>query len=52
MVYIKTLMPNRFTGIFFNDSLAPPSKIAFYEAVDGTAYGLNEWAKVSKIKTL
>ena len=49
-VYIKTLMPNRFTNIFSNDSSAPPSKCAFTGSVDGTAYGLNEWAAVSKIK--
>ena len=49
-VYIKTLMPNRFTDNFSNDSSAPPSKCAFSGSVDGFAYGLNEWATVSKTK--
>ena len=49
-VYIKTLMPNRFTDIFSNDSSASPSKCIFSGSVDGTAYGLNEWATVSKTK--
>ena len=52
MVCIKTLMPNRFLDIFSNDLSAPPSRSAFAGAVDGTAYGLNEWDIVSKIKIL
>ena len=50
MVYIKTMMPNGFLDIFSNDFSAPPSRSAFAGAVDVTAYGLNEWAIVSKIK--
>ena len=47
-VYIKNIMTNRFTDIFSNDSSVPTSKSAFAGEVDGTAYGLNEWAKFSK----
>ena len=43
-------MPNKFTNLVPNDSSASPSKSAFSGAVDGTSYGLNEWATVSKIK--
>ena len=50
LVYIKTLMPNKFTDIFSNDSSASPSKCNFAGSVDGTEYGLNEWATVSKTK--
>ena len=44
------MMPNRFINIFSNDSSAPPSKSAIAGEVDGTTYGLNEWATVSKTK--
>ena len=43
-------MPNRFTNLVPNDYSEPPSKRTFSGAVDGNAYGLNEWATVSKIK--